>query len=508
MMMRAVHTTPLLTGFVLAALMVPLRAQPAQGNACEQITKACERAGFAFGGVNAGIGRDVDCIQPIMAGKPQRPQAKHPLPRIDPKLVAACKASNPKFGQAQPAAPEAEAPQGDACEQITKACERAGFVLGGVNKGIGRDVDCIQPIMEGKPQRPQATRPLPPVDPQLISACKASNPTFGQAPVGPSSPAAAPAAAPAMAPAPGGGKYLDAKFCSDTLNLNPGSTFDNGSCQLWKLVPDASGWSRLQLKHNGKFLDAKFCRDDLNMNPGSNFDNGSCQLWKLVPVGGGWSRLQIKRNGKFLDADQCTDNVKLSELSTFADGACQLWRLVPDEGGWARLQIKYIGGAAPPESAAAEDEYVLNGDTYGWFDDGWNGPGWYIVGYEFRYGLGFGGPEGWHDWHHHGVHAHVGLRDGDHEGGDHRDHDHHEGDRRAKDHDHHDGDHHGADHHAGDHHGGDHAGDHHAGDHHTGDHHGGASHGGTHHASGSHGGGTHKGSSHKGGGHPSKPKHH
>jgi CHAT domain-containing protein len=37
----------------------------------------------------------------------------------------------------------------------------------------------------------------------------------------------------------GGGKFLDAKYCSDALNLNPGSDYDNGSCQLWKLVPDA-----------------------------------------------------------------------------------------------------------------------------------------------------------------------------------------------------------------------------------------------------------------------------
>ena len=84
-------------------------------------------------------------------------------------------------------------------------------------------------------------------------------------------------AAPATAQE-GGGKFLDAKYCSDALNLNPGSDFDNGSCQLWKLVPEADGWSKLQLKRNGKFLDAKYCSDELNMNPGSTFDGGSCQL--------------------------------------------------------------------------------------------------------------------------------------------------------------------------------------------------------------------------------------
>src|ERR1700685_1953656 len=56
-----------------------------------------------------------------------------------------------------------------------------------------------------------------------------------------------------------GGKFLDAKFCSDALNLTPGSDYDNGSCQLWKLVPDADGWSRLPLKRHGEFLGATTC---------------------------------------------------------------------------------------------------------------------------------------------------------------------------------------------------------------------------------------------------------
>ena len=153
-----------------------------------------------------------------------------------------------------------------------------------------------------------------------------------------------------------GGKVLDAKYCGDALNLNPGSTYDNGSCQLWRLVPDADGWARLQLKRNGKFLDAKYCSDQLNMNPGSTYDNGSCQLWRFVPAGGGWSRLQIKRNGKFLDADNCSDNVKLNGELTYDDGACQLWRLVPADGGWSKLQIKFTGGPAP--AAQDDQEFV------------------------------------------------------------------------------------------------------------------------------------------------------
>ena len=54
----------------------------------------------------------------------------------------------------------------------------------------------------------------------------------------------------------------------------------------------------------------------------SNFDNGSCQLWKFVPDSDGWSRVALKRNGKYLDADHCSDDVHLNEISTAAGGAC------------------------------------------------------------------------------------------------------------------------------------------------------------------------------------------
>jgi hypothetical protein len=273
----------------------------------------------------------------------------------------------------------------------------------------------------------------------------------------------------------GGGKYLDAKFCGDTLNLNPGSNYDNGSCQLWKLVPVSDGWSRLQLKRNGKFLDAKYCTDDLNMNPGSNYDNGSCQLWKFVPDADGWSRVQIKRNGKVLESPNCADDVNLGAPSDANGGDCQLWRLVPVDGsdGWSRLQIKFTGGSAPQTAASGpgDQEFGFNGDNYGWYDDGWDGPGWYIVGYEFRRGFGFGGREGWHGWHHRGSHSH-----GHHGGGG--------------------GGHHGG---GGGHHGGGGGGGHHF---HTGGgggHHGG---GGPHFRRGGGGGGHHGGGGggHRGGG--------
>jgi lipoprotein-anchoring transpeptidase ErfK/SrfK len=67
-----------------------------------------------------------------------------------------------------------------ACEQIRATCESAGFVAGGAKVGLGLQVDCIIPIMQGTAQRPRARRPLPPVDTHLIAACAANRPGFGQ----------------------------------------------------------------------------------------------------------------------------------------------------------------------------------------------------------------------------------------------------------------------------------------------------------------------------------------
>ena len=112
--------------------------------------------------------------------------------------------------------------------------------------------------------------------------------------------------------------------------------------------------------------------------------------------------------------------------------------------------------------------YVWGGQTYCWYDDGWQGPGWYVCDYgPWVSGLWWGGGYHWNNWHgghshdwynHHGHHDH---HNGDHHNGHHE----HHGDHNNGHHEHHDGDHHGHhDHHNGDHHG------HH--EHHDGDHHG------------------------------------
>jgi hypothetical protein len=78
-------------------------------------------------------------------------------------------------GQPAPAQPVPWHP----CAQIRAACTQAGFVPNGAKTGVGIEVDCILPIMVGTPQRKQATKPLPPLDPQVVGACKARSPNFG-----------------------------------------------------------------------------------------------------------------------------------------------------------------------------------------------------------------------------------------------------------------------------------------------------------------------------------------
>ena len=126
------------------------------------------------------------------------------------------------------------------------------------------------------------------------------------------------------------GQFLDADHCGNTMSLNPGSSWENGACQLWRLVPAGGGWSRLQLKHGGQYLDAAYCGNRLALNPGSDWEGGACQLWRLVGAGGGWSRLQLKHGSQFLDADHCGTTMGLNPGSDWEGGACQLWRLVPE----------------------------------------------------------------------------------------------------------------------------------------------------------------------------------
>lgn len=66
------------------------------------------------------------------------------------------------------------------CEQIAAACTAAGFVKGEAKNGYGLWHDCIDPIMRGASQPPNADKPLPSVSPELVEACKQRHPEFGE----------------------------------------------------------------------------------------------------------------------------------------------------------------------------------------------------------------------------------------------------------------------------------------------------------------------------------------
>src|SRR6266849_5424073 len=66
------------------------------------------------------------------------------------------------------------------CRQVVAACQEAGFTQGGARTGDGIQVDCVRPIMQGTAQQRRATKPLPQIEPELVAACKARNPDFGQ----------------------------------------------------------------------------------------------------------------------------------------------------------------------------------------------------------------------------------------------------------------------------------------------------------------------------------------
>jgi lipoprotein-anchoring transpeptidase ErfK/SrfK len=90
----------------------------------------------------------------------------------------------------------AAGPGQGSCEQIRAVCEGAGFVQGAAGSGVGLQVDCIMPIMQGTAQRPSARRPLPHVNPQLVADCAEGRPRFGRPTAPPTEAALAPASPP------------------------------------------------------------------------------------------------------------------------------------------------------------------------------------------------------------------------------------------------------------------------------------------------------------------------
>jgi hypothetical protein len=66
------------------------------------------------------------------------------------------------------------------CDQVVSACKSAGFIDGDSKQGKGLWSECINPIMRGTAQAHASGVQLPQVSPQVVSACHASDPSFGE----------------------------------------------------------------------------------------------------------------------------------------------------------------------------------------------------------------------------------------------------------------------------------------------------------------------------------------
>ena len=67
-------------------------------------------------------------------------------------------------------------------------------------------------------------------------------------------------------------------------------------------------------------------------------------------------------------------------------------------GQAAAMPLAGPGKAFERVDLVAKTQYSYGGQNYCWYDDGWNGPGWYVCGQYTVRGVGWGGAAGWHGW--------------------------------------------------------------------------------------------------------------
>lgn len=97
--------------------------------------------------------------------------------------IVLCIAASVVFSSAAFAGPAQGGAPGP-CKQIAKACQDAGFIKGDWKKGDGLWRDCVDPIIQGQTTAPGGTKALPTVDPNVVAACKAKHPKYGEGKVG------------------------------------------------------------------------------------------------------------------------------------------------------------------------------------------------------------------------------------------------------------------------------------------------------------------------------------
>ena len=171
-------------GLLVIAAGMPWTALAQDQRACKQIRQACLEAGFIQWAAREGVGLQMHCIMPIMQGRPQPPNARRPLPMVAPQLVAACRGSNPGFGQprtpaiiAQPQPvippPPAAAPPNSNPPPLRE--ERRQTVADAASEGVPRQAAPAEPEVRGvisalPPEDRPETGPVKPLPPQFRRA--------------------------------------------------------------------------------------------------------------------------------------------------------------------------------------------------------------------------------------------------------------------------------------------------------------------------------------------------
>jgi lipoprotein-anchoring transpeptidase ErfK/SrfK len=166
---------------VMAAPMTTAAAQD-QGS-CAQIRAACLGAGFVQGAAREGIGLQVHCMAPIMQASAPPPTARRPLPRVDPQLVADCRARSPRFAWLGPPQPEAPAQPGPATPPASVTVNPNGNpppAFGGRGQAVPspRQDEVLRPPMPMTSERRAVIAALPPEDRPETGPAKALPPQF------------------------------------------------------------------------------------------------------------------------------------------------------------------------------------------------------------------------------------------------------------------------------------------------------------------------------------------
>jgi lipoprotein-anchoring transpeptidase ErfK/SrfK len=170
-------------GLLLLGTAVPMTSATAQDQGpCAQIRAACLGAGFVQGAARDGIGLQVHCIMPIMQASAQSPTARRPLPRVDPQLVADCRARSGRFARLgpPPEAPTQPAPASPPAPGLVNPNANPPPAYGGRGQAVPdpRQGEVLRPPMPMTSERRAVIAALPPEDQPETGPAKALPPQF------------------------------------------------------------------------------------------------------------------------------------------------------------------------------------------------------------------------------------------------------------------------------------------------------------------------------------------